>query len=48
MTDHTKDLSVRIESEDGNVLLDQIITVDCSDTTVGYGYGGFGEGAYGD
>lgn len=48
MVDTSKDLSVRIESEDGEVLLDQIITVDCGDTAVGYGYGGFGEGAYGD
>lgn len=47
MANTTKDLSIRIESDDGEVLLDQIITIDCSDTTA-YGHGAFGDGVYGD
>lgn len=47
MADNTKDLSIRVES-DGDVLLDQTITVDFdSPPKHGYGEGRFGEGNYG-
>lgn len=48
MTHHTTDLSVRIESDDGEVLLDQTITVGDSDTAARYGHRRFGEGVYGE
>lgn len=49
MPKQTKDLSIRIES-DGEVLLDQMITIDYSDGSAGtysYGEGEYGGGPYG-
>jgi hypothetical protein len=54
MPEHTRDLTINISDEGGDVLLEKTITVtfegegEDDPPQTGYGYGGWGRGNYGD